>query len=157
MKCPHCEEYFLGSRILKMHLMKTHPEKPIEPPITFNCTKCGRKLLTQWGLNKHMETMHPAISHEVNDPVDCQLCDATLKNQWYYKNHLVKRHHLQCPFCHMEFRERFKCIRHIRGYDDGPECPFCGIKLPSRTCCREHVEKLHNPSSSDQLKFFGKY
>ena len=50
----------------------------------------------------------------------------------------------------MEFEERYSCIRHIRGYGEDIKCSHCDLQLPSRSCRHRHVEKLHNPSSSDQ-------
>ena len=95
------------------------------------------------------ERIHPVQSKDANDPVDCPLCDATLTNQWIYKNHLLKRHPLQCHFCHTRFEVRWSCQRHIRGYEDGPVCFECGIKLPSRTCFTQHYLKYHNHSYWD--------
>ncbi|XP_071948877.1 uncharacterized protein [Antedon mediterranea] len=52
-ECQHCDEIFLDSRDLKMHL-KTHTEEDMP----YECEECGNKYKLKGALNKHLKKEH---------------------------------------------------------------------------------------------------
>ena len=141
-ECDICHKVFTTVNGCKVHKRHTHVRpKEKRPKIKKNpqyqCTDCGKLLLTELSLTNHL------LIHSENRPVfNCVQCPRSFFNESSLEKHQMK--HLngpeyKCDICNKLFHAHGRLKKHIALHDRA--CKFCGKKFKKRDNLKEHENR----------------
>ncbi len=115
------------------------PKSPVEPALSFSCTKCNQTFALKRDLKRHMKI------HLFN----CTLCKQQIDTKEDLYKHLNSVHTFSCTLCEKSFSKEKLLSKHLRMHNskESFSCHLCEKQLSCKRTLKKHLD-LHKKADS---------
>jgi hypothetical protein len=146
IKCIQCDKQFSTVKILRRHMLESHPANP-DDVVQFSCLCCDKKFTRAGNLQRHVHAMHnpnkvvaPPSSPKNANIATCALEMATVEEK---TDNASKTH--CCLTCGSKFRQLCHLKEHMLIHNGVKfSCAVCAKYFSRLRTWRSHMEKYHS-------------
>ena len=144
VKCDHCVYILTGSKHIKTHYKKVHPDKPIilDGIKKFPCGHCNDYFFSKINLERHSHLKHG----EESGKKICKKCSAPFSIQHKCRKENGKVNSYPCDYCHLTFTSKDNLKSHVLSVHEKRldyACEHCGKRCPTLKVLDGHVKQTH--------------
>lgn len=137
VKCDLCDQLFLTTSEMRVHVLLNHTE---EIDSTYKCNTCGLKLPNADLLESHKEKHKSVIRNHI-----CDVCSKAFRSKTklteHYRLHTGEKPYV-CQYCHKQFRLQFSLRMHLAIHTNEHffKCRICFMAFRQRSELQKHIQ-----------------